>query len=151
MAPGCWRVRGAVSRVAGAADRLRLVLLVIVACGVVQMHVLGHADRDHAGDAGAAVPVAHGMAEAAEPPAADAPAGGVPGPERSPDPLAVCLAILGVVGLAVTIMILWIRWATPSAPAAARLVAGGMRRWRGPPLPVPRQARRLAALSLLRI
>jgi hypothetical protein len=142
-----------VSRVAGVgAAQLRLLLLVIVACGVVQMHVLGHSAGEHRGYPGAVSPT-HAMA-GSEPSTGDAPGrhGGAPAPDGSPDLLVVCLAILAAAGLAAAAaLFLWLRRARTSLIALSRRLAGGRQWGRDPPLPVPRLGRRLASLSVLRI
>jgi hypothetical protein len=135
-----------VSRVAGT-GAARLLLLVIVACGVVQMHVFGHSASEHAG----AVAPAHVMA-GSEPSTGDLPDDGrQPGPDGSPGLLVVCLAILATAGLAAAALFLWLRRAGTWFVRVSRRLAGGRQRGRDPPLPIPRLGRRLASLSVLRI
>jgi hypothetical protein len=131
---------------------LRLLLLVILALGVLQMHGSGHTTGQPGTGHQAAGHQAAG-AEHAAPPMASGPANATdPGePDRPVDPLAVCLAVLTALGLAAPVLaLLAARWAAtrdrPADPPAARVRAG-----RGPPAPVPPLPRRLALQSVLRI
>jgi hypothetical protein len=128
-----------------------MLLLVIVACGVVQMHVFGHAAGEHDGYAGAVSAAAPAMAGPWSPTGHPPVGGGAPGPEQPPDVLSMCLAIVAAAGIAAAVVLLR-RWlAAPTVTAVSRLTACRRRWGRDPPLRVPRLSRRLASLSVLRI
>ncbi|MPZ29055.1 MAG: hypothetical protein GEV12_22330 [Micromonosporaceae bacterium] len=133
------------------AAHLRLLLLLAVACGVVQMHILGHASDEHGGYADQPLEAGHAMAGPYPPSGEEPEGGGVPGPERPVDPLAVCLAIVTTVGLTAAVVFLWTRRAVSRLAGVSRQVARGMWWGRGPPFVVPPLGRRIAALSVLRI
>jgi hypothetical protein len=128
-------------------------LVVVVAGGLVIMHVAGNASTSHDGHAEVTLAAGHDMA-AVPPSIGDASGCCTPapaGPEGAFDPAAVCLAILTAVGLAAAV-VLWLLRAARSRPAALRRPPAAQRwRGRGPPVSMPPLGRRIAALSVLRI
>jgi uncharacterized protein DUF6153 len=142
---GIGRDREAVDSVAGLGVA-RLLLLLVVASGVVQMHTFGHGDGEHLGYP---EPVAHAMSVAPATQADHDP----PEPTRpveSSHLLTICLAILTAIGMAIAVGLLWMRLAVPvvgTAPPPER----GATRWGRDPPPLAPQGRLLADLSVLRI
>jgi hypothetical protein len=132
-----------------------LLLLVVVAVGVVQMHASGHLGTDHGMRAEVAPAVAHAMVGASaslSSMSVDAGADETPGSggqQRSLELLGVCLAILAAAGLAAAALLL-VRRAVGGAGGG---IGPPPRRWfgRDPPWLVLPLGRRLADLSVLRI
>jgi hypothetical protein len=128
---------------------LRLLLLAVLACGVVQMHILGHLSGEHSPPAAEHVMAAPAPAAAAAPD--DDGASAPSAPDRPLDPLAVCLAVLTLLSVPVAMVLLWVRRARPVFRRGPRRLTSGIRRGHDPPGSVPPSGRRLAALSVLRI
>ncbi|MGN5631309.1 hypothetical protein [Streptomyces sp. AC154] len=139
----------------------QLLLFAALLFGIFTMHTVGH-PAEHGGRGGAAAPMAAAGHAAAAPMAvahaAAAPEAAAahpdlrrpvhPAPMRGMDPMAVCLAVLSVWGLALLTALMAAR--RPASGLPRTTVAGSSRRPRPPPPPRPRKAV-LTGLSVLRI
>jgi hypothetical protein len=156
-------------RLAGIA---RLLWLLLVAVGLVQMHIFGHVSEGHGpgttvgGEMAAAethMAVLPGAGIAAVPAQTRSDTGAVPvvaspedgttpaEPAHRWDPLAVCLAVLTAAGAAAAAVLLLARLVGFLVGPRLRPVLRGSWRGRGPPVLVPPCGWRIADLSVLRI
>ncbi|ROQ71055.1 DUF6153 family protein [Streptomyces sp. NBC_01260] len=123
----------------------QLLLFAALLFGIVTMHTVGH-PAEHSGQGAAAMTASHATAAGTVHPDARRPAR--PAPMRGMDPMAVCLAVLSVWGLALLTVLMVARRPADSVAGGA----GTRTSWRPRPPPPPRPRKAvLTDLSVLRI